>query len=404
MTGEPFSSADEAERRARESWGLDEEESDTPQDTVTPVSLDDSYSDLQEQVQSDTSDTSDSGSRALAVPRTSWTAAELMATSFPEPRWAVPGLIAEGVSVFAGPPKVGKSWLMLGVGLAVATGGKALSRVDVESGPVLYLALEDTPRRLKARLSTMLRTDPAPDTLTLATTCPPLSQGGDERIGLWLKQHPDARLVVVDVFARIRGTTPAGVSAYDADYTAVARAKTVADAHGVAMVLVHHVRKAEAADFLEAVSGTNGLAGAADSVLVLKRSRGEADAVLHLTGRDVEEAEHAMKFTAAFGTWELLAGPALDYTLGETRAAILRYLREHGPTRPKQIAEALDMEPSTVRQTCPRMVQDGQLDTDGAGLYFPPVTPVTPVTLAGQGAIEGVTDLSLAVTEEDEDE
>jgi hypothetical protein len=49
-------------------------------------------------------------------------------------------------------------------------------------------------------------------------------------------------------------------------------------------------------------------------------------------------------------------------------------------------------------------VQDGQLDTDGAGLYFPPVTPVTPVTLAGQGAIGGVTDLSLTVTEEDEDE
>jgi DNA-binding MarR family transcriptional regulator len=395
--------ADEIIRRARESWGLDDEESDTRQDAVTPVSLDDDGPDLPEYGESDSSDTSDSGSSPLTVARTSWTAAELLAIDFPEPRWAVPGILAEGVSLLVGPPKIGKSWLALDVGLSVATGGKALSRIDVEAGEVLYLALEDTPRRLKNRLLTMLGDDPAPHTLTLATTCPPLPQGGDERIGVWLDQHPGARLVVVDVFARVRGTTPPGTATYDSDYAAVARAKKVADAHGIAMVLVHHVRKAESEDFLDAVSGSHGLAAAADSVLVLKRSRGQADAVLHLTGRDVEEAQHAMKFAAAIGTWELLEGPALDYTLGSTRAAILGYLREHGPARPKQIAEALGIEPGTVRQTCPRMVDDGQLDTDGGGRYFPPVTPVTPVTLAGQGPDEGVTPLSLDVTEEDDE-
>jgi hypothetical protein len=237
--------------------------------------------------------------------------------------------------------------------------------------------LEDTPRRLKERLVRMLHGAPGPDALDVLFACPPLPDGGDRWLRAWLSKHPDARLVVVDVFARMRGPTPANTSAYDADYLAVSRFKTIADEYGVAMVLVHHVRKAEAADFIDAVSGTNGLAGAADAVLVLKRSRGKADASLHLTGRDVEEAEHALKWSASFGTWERLDGPAADYTLGDTRSAILRYLRGHGPARPKTIAQGIDAVENTVRQTCLRMVEDGQLATDGAGSYFLPLEQQT---------------------------
>ena len=102
--------------------------------------------------------------------RTSWTAAELMAAVFPEPRWAVPGIVAEGVTVLAGAPKAGKSWLGLGLGLACATGGKALGSIDVDAGPALYLALEDTGLRLQTRLRLVLGEDPAPTTLTLAAS------------------------------------------------------------------------------------------------------------------------------------------------------------------------------------------------------------------------------------------
>jgi hypothetical protein len=109
------------------------------------------------------------GHLQAARPRTSWTAAELLAEEFPEPRWAVPGIVPEGCILLAGPPKVGKSWLTLGLGLSVASGGKALGRLAVPAGPVLYLALEDTPRRLKARLLKMLAGDPAPATMTLVT-------------------------------------------------------------------------------------------------------------------------------------------------------------------------------------------------------------------------------------------
>jgi AAA domain len=322
--------------------------------------------------------------------RTSWTAAELMAAEFPEPRWAVPGLIAEGVTLLAGPPKVGKSWLSLGLGLAVASGGRALGRITVDPGPVLYLALEDTPKRLQRRMAAMLAGRPAPDGLHLAISCPPLPDDGDVHIARWIDRNPGARLVGIDVFTKVRGQQTYG-SQYEADYAAIGRAKALADTHGIACVLVHHVRKASSDDFLTEISGTNGLAGAADAVMVLKRARGQADGVLHITGRDVDENEYALHFDATHGAWQLLDGPATDHLLTDTRATILRHVRANPGSKPKQIALATGTDYELTRQTCRRMVADGQLLADAAGRYTtvpgtdeattqPPVTAVTGVT------------------------
>lgn len=346
--------------------------------------------DLHEHRNGDSSDRGDTR-------RTSWTAAELMATDFPEPRWAVPGVVAEGLNLLAGAPKGGKSWLTLGLGVSVAMGGKALGRIDVEQGQALVLALEDTPRRLKSRLSKILGHEPAPAGLTIAVECPPLPMGGDELIAGWLDRHTDARLVVIDVFAKVRGPSFKDVSAYDNDYAAVSRAKALADEYGVAVVLVHHTRKAADEDWLSTVSGTQGLAGAADAVAVLKRTRGKADGLLSLTGRDIEEAEHALMFAADLGAWQLSDTPAAVLKLADTRASIVGYLTEEpegaGPTA---IAKGTGLGVDLVKQTVRRMVEDGQLDTNGHGRYWA-VTPVTLVTIPGQGADEGVT----AVTDDD---
>jgi hypothetical protein len=251
--------------------------------------------------------TADRMAAPVTRPRVAWTAKELLDMDIPEPVWAMPNFVPAGVALLAGAPKIGKSWLALGIAVAVATGGKALGKVNVDQGDVLYLALEDTPRRLQGRLRTMLGDAPGPEALTLAIECPPLGHGGDERLAAWLDQHPDARLMVVDVFARLR-PTQTGPTIYQGDYDAVARFKTLADQYQVAIVLVHHTRKMEAEDFVDAISGTAGL-GAADAVMVLRRARGKLDAVLHLTGRDVEEATYPLEFDADIGTWKLLEGP-----------------------------------------------------------------------------------------------
>jgi AAA domain len=325
--------------------------------------------------------------------RTSWTAADIMTMDFPPPKWAVPGVLAEGVNLLAGPPKVGKSWMSLGLGVDIALGGKAFGTMAVEAGPVLYLALEDTARRLQTRLRKVLADRAAPAGLTLATTCPPLPQGGDEAIAAWIDRNRDARMVIIDVFAKLRGMSPPGMSAYDADYAAVGRAKKVADAYGIAVVLIHHVRKAGSDDFLSEVSGTNGLAGAADATLVLKRARNQGDGVLHVTGRDVDEAEYALTFDPSAGAWHMLDGPAEDHQLGDTRAAVLRWLRQAPGSTPKAIAEGTGIERETVKKTCQRMLAAGQLACDTAGRYrvpgVPPVPAVPEPTVSSHNSRDG---------------
>jgi hypothetical protein len=312
-----------------------------------------------------------------------WPADVLMATAFPDPRWAVPGVLCEGLSLLAGPPKVGKSWLSLALAIACASGGNAFGTIPVQAGPVLYLALEDTARRLQSRMGKLLGSDSPPAGLDIAIEWPTLPAGGDVAIAAWLDAHPGARLVVLDVFAKLRGPVPAGMAAYDADYAAIGRAKRVADNYGVAMVLVHHVRKAGSDDFLQEVSGTNGIAGAADATLVLKRARGETDGVLHLTGRDVEETEHALSFDTETGHWQMLTDrPADEYRLGDTRATILRFLREMGVAAgPKAISEHTKLAYGLVSKTCQRMSDAGQIHPAPGGKYIAPDPNADPLPI-----------------------
>ena len=106
--------------------------------------------------------------------------------SFPAPPVGRTGIVCEGVTLFAGPPKVGKSWMALGLGLDITAGRPALGRIDTEPGPVLYPALEDTPRRLQTRVRTVLADRPAPTDLTLGIACPPIPAGGDAYLVDWL--------------------------------------------------------------------------------------------------------------------------------------------------------------------------------------------------------------------------
>ncbi len=322
--------------------------------------------------------------------RVRWSAVDLLATNFAPVRYAVPGIIPEGFTLLPGPPKVGKSWLALNIAVAVASGGKVLGSVAVDCAPVLYLALEDTPRRLASRLRTVLGDEPAPENLTFVTEWPRGLEAA-ERLNDHLEAVPDTGLVIIDVLAKIRGRSGAEEAMYDADYRFASSLKAVADRHGTSLLGVHHVRKAAATDFVDTVSGTHGLAGAADTIAVLKRARTETDAVLSVTGRDVDEAEHAL--TLDGGVWRLDDPLALDHGLSDTRRRVLDYLAQHpdgvGPT---QLATALNMTTNTAKQTLRRMAEDNQIAQRARGLYVArtsPVTSVTSVTFEGDRGDEG---------------
>jgi hypothetical protein len=74
--------------------------------------------------------------------------AELQKEKFPPMTYVVPDIVPEGVTILAGRPKIGKSWLALELCLGVASGTPVLGNIEPATGDVLYLALEDNPRRI----------------------------------------------------------------------------------------------------------------------------------------------------------------------------------------------------------------------------------------------------------------
>ena len=298
-----------------------------------------------------------------------FTAVDLMNHTFPEPRWVVPGFLPEGLTLFAGPPKIGKSWLALSLCVGTASGGHALGKIPVERGEALYLALEDTPRRLQSRLGMMLNGEPAPEGLHLATQWQRLDNGGLEQLENWLLGSPKCRLIIIDTLQRLRPPQQTGRSLYAEDYESLVYLKSLADQCRIAMLVVHHLRKGSSDDPLEEVSGTTGLTGAADTVWTLRRDRGCMDATLFSTGRDIDESETALRFDKSLGLWTLL-GNAEEYRMTHERHQVIEVLRQVGePMRPKEIAEALGKTPGSVRILLTRLIDEGSIKKTGYGRY-----------------------------------
>lgn len=300
---------------------------------------------------------------------------------FPDVNYAVPGILPEGFAILAGPPKGGKSWMVLDWVLAAARGHRALGAIYVMQRPVLYLALEDSHRRLQSRSREILGDAPIPAFHYLLVTEPGRVI---ETIKEWMDTYGRGvpPLVVLDTLGKAIDHASSGESAYARDYRVGSALKRLADDIPGSVVLVnHHSRKAVADDFLEAVSGTNGLAGAADSVLLLVRPRMQEEAVLKVTGRDVDEREYALVTVEGKG-WKLagddLKEAALNAAkmtdtsnLGERSSEMIEAVAAHpeGATA-GQVAKTLGLDnPKHVGTYLARLVDSGKLVRPSRGKY-----------------------------------
>lgn len=307
-----------------------------------------------------------------------FTASDLEEMVFSEPKWAIPGLLPEGLTILAGRPKRGKSWMALDIAKAVSSGGKAFGKIDVERGDALYLALEDNPRRLQNRLAQLKAPETKlPSRLHLVTEFLPLQLGGMQTLLDWLDKHPKTQLVVIDTLGRILPSGKANSNQFVDDYQFIGKLQKLSIDRSFALLVIHHIRKQSADYALDRVAGTTGITGAADSVWVLDTGKGEANAILHVTGRDIETQEIAMKFENSI--WSII-GTAQEVAISEERRSILDLLAENGAMSPKTIAECLRKNMNTLYSILFRMKQEGQIiQEDERGLYkLPSKTIITP--------------------------
>ncbi|WP_394279840.1 AAA family ATPase [Microbacterium sp.] len=307
--------------------------------------------------------------------------ADLMVMKFKPVEYVIPGIVPEGLTILAAPPKIGKSWLVLDLAYQLAVAGKALGAVPIDrERPVLYMALEDTPRRLQDRLN-MLEVTEYPSNLYLQTSV----DAGDvlrEASAFMAERADDAPVVIIDTLGKIAPPASAGESDYQRDYRVGGGLKAVADSvTGGAVIVVHHTRKAQGDDFLDSVSGTQGLAGSADSILVLRRERNDASGSLSVTSRDAAEGEYAVnkvgaRWVLAAGTLTAaaiaLANKRITAGLGSNSAAIIEYVNAHPEgTRAADVAEALEISEKDAGTYLLRAFRSERIERFERGLYGP---------------------------------
>lgn len=219
----------------------------------------------------------------------------LLATPLPKTLFIVDNLLPQGLSIFCGASKIGKSWLMLDLAVKVAS-GEPLWGLNTHKCDVLYLTLEDTENRVQERLYKLV--DEAPPNLRITTASEKIGKGLEEQINMALKDFPRTKLIIVDTFQKVRnigGTVKDGM--YAVDYADVSALKDIADKNKIAIMFVHHLRKVkDINDPFNDISGSTGIAGAADTMFILSRSRNDKNASLLVSGRDINYQEFLLNF------------------------------------------------------------------------------------------------------------
>jgi RecA-family ATPase len=183
-------------------------------------------------------------------------------------------LIPEGVTILAGKPKIGKSWLALDLGITLAAGRFVLGDIKLTEGDVLYAALEDNDRRLRSRIERILTQAEQkwPVRLTLATQWRRLDAGGVADAKEWAASVRQPRLIIFDTLAGVRGDRNNKDTTYEGDYRALGELQKWAGEAGLGVLILHHTRKMESEDPIDSVSGTLGITGCVDTVAVLART------------------------------------------------------------------------------------------------------------------------------------
>jgi RecA-family ATPase len=274
----------------------------------------------------------------------------------------VEDLIPSGLGWLAGKSKIGKSWLAFDLALGCAAGSPVLGSVKTTQCGALYVALEDVPRRLQSRMRKLLGGGRAPRALRYATDWPG-GTAGVEHLDNFLRENSATRFVIVDPWARVRAAPTGRNSAYQQDYLDLGPLHALANGHNITLLLVTHTRKQDASDVMDLISGTTGTQGMADFMMVLTRDRGQLLGQLAVTGRDIErDGSYAMRFEKETGHWIML-GEAQEIRRQTEQDRIYEFLlAQPEPVSVKDIAEALNMKPNTVRGTLQRLQERGSVE------------------------------------------
>ena len=230
------------------------------------------------------------------------TSAELADVIFTKNECVVDGLIGYGLSLISGDPKIGKSLLVLQLCAAVANGSSFLGLRTI-CGGVLYLALEDQNQRLQERQDEQ-ELIPS-ESLAYTTQALRLDTGLCDQIRMYVEEKPETKLVVIDTLELIRPARKKD-KPYSNDVEDLYKLKALCKELAINIIVVHHTNKDPNNKNLKRVSGTQGLTGTADTILLLEKYPGKNGRRLLVTeGKDIETHTFELAFDGVTRTYAI---------------------------------------------------------------------------------------------------
>ena len=264
-------------------------------------------------------------------------AKELYEMQLPENKQVIEGLLFQGVTILAGSGKIGKSFAVLHICMCVANGTQIWGRKTLK-GTTLYLALEDNLTRIQGRLDKVIDGTgiELSENMYIATMSKSIKGGLEEQIQSFMGSYPETILIVVDTFQKVRTTNnERNANIYALDYEEMGILKVLADRYNIAILLIHHLRKAGDGDEFNKISGSTGISGAADNLMLLaKEKRLDNTASLQLTGRESADIKLVLEFDRVKCIWSLVSEESDKYLYDNEAAenttvkALLKFMED----------------------------------------------------------------------------
>jgi hypothetical protein len=253
------------------------------------------------------------------------TETQLREVEYAAAKWLIQDELPVGYTIMMGAPKTGKTALTLPMAQRLADAGYE----------VAYLALDDSPRRMQER-SIMADPDKSRDNLSFCFWAPKDTADAFEALKWWLTQrkllgHNPFDIIFIDTYGVFvgAGNRSAKASVFSGDYQIGQAFKQVCETFDCSLFVNHHTRKGRGddadGDWLDMMSGSQGVAGSADAIWYIKRTRGSRDGVLHMTSNDGGDVTRPIVLAANM-VWE----PSTTATVAEAeRTGVARDILEH---------------------------------------------------------------------------
>lgn len=299
------------------------------------------------------------------------TLAALSLAQLPDPLSLFPGLLHEGMLLFGGKSKRGKSWMVFDLAIALALGRPAFGHFECPGPqPVLYLALEDGRKRLQMRAKAITPDSQYAENFHLRYTFPALSEGGIAVLAEEIERYHYG-LVIIDVLAKLEKPKHGrSEQSYHDVYEMFTPLQELRQSYPFCLAMLTHLRKQEAEDVFENLHGSVAYQGAQDVLWILERKPKDDIALLHLRDKDAEDKSLALKFID--GHWQYV-GEGEEFERSTLQRSLLQSLLEEAcemtPKELMKVAGIPEHKYHQVRRALGALVKEDMLHKAEYGKY-----------------------------------